>query len=200
MKTIREKVMKAWVDERVIEVRPKVGTYQSPGVGEVLFVSEGKAMFAIWSASRRSRLDYMVDDIADICFVDEDGVNLADDGSIMGDFQKERTAAAEEKHGIVKELWGWGMGGKGLYVINDDGSMTLLATASHLATPEQTATMAAAPELLNVLEEYDRGMGKIGITLQKEFAERVQSVIAKARGLEDLEHGKSKATEATEAT
>lgn len=76
MQTIKEKVMKAWADETVVEVIPKVGTFQSPGVGEVLFVSEGKTMFAIWSAKNRSRLEYRVDDIANIRFVDEGGMNI----------------------------------------------------------------------------------------------------------------------------
>ena len=71
--TIIEKVMKAWLDGKTIEVVPEVGTFQSPGEGEVIEVSPGKTLFTIWSAEQRSRLEYRFDDIADIRFVDEKG-------------------------------------------------------------------------------------------------------------------------------
>lgn len=110
-------------------------------------------------------------------------------GSFREDPNPRRRTAADD---IAKEQWGWGMGGEGLYVVNDDGSMTLLATASHLATPEQVATMAAAPEMLDVLMAVDRARQSGSIDLNgaddeeaaRLFAQ-IRGVIAKARGEEN---------------
>jgi len=81
---------------------------------------------------------------------------------------------------IAKERWNTHpKSGNGVYGI-DCADLRLVDKLD--ATDEQMILMAVAPELLDVLEQYDKEMGKIGITLDTDFADIVQDVINKARG------------------
>lgn len=87
---IKQKVMKAWAAGSKIELTVF-------GETETGFIDTWNMDGVSFRTGNTSTLDSIrYDDITDIRFVGEEEVDLADEGSIMGDFQKERTRAVSE--------------------------------------------------------------------------------------------------------
>jgi len=90
MKTIKEKVMEAWLQDRKMVIECETG-----GGGTGYILSFRGDCFTMRFDNQSAIMYRSYDNITDIRFVDE-GVDLADDGSIMGDFQQERAVALSE--------------------------------------------------------------------------------------------------------
>lgn len=87
--TVKEKAMRAWAQEKHVEIitddKPDLNGVVSEFHSDRLYLKGHE-----WTEQ------YYYHNIADIRFLGEEKAIEADDGSILGDFQKERTAALSE--------------------------------------------------------------------------------------------------------
>ncbi len=230
---IREKAMRAWVQQRRVEVKAW-GNSPPPVTGKIIAVQPDKDKFTFMTEPDDEERSYMFLYVADIHFLDEEeedrtqwgslidfarqsqtqvcvttenggqvghfvqagllhgrpyGILRIYDGTTVRVYHAEITeiafrgeASKKPPPDVAKELWEWEefTTHSELYQIGVERDERGIAT-SHMATNQQKAVIGAAPELLGMLEKYDKAMGAIGITLKPDFAHAVQGVINKAR-------------------
>lgn len=178
--SILEKVKTAWKERRQIKVMPKVCTYQHHATGEVLQI-RGDNLFRIWSEHYRSIMEYRIDDIADIRFLDE-----ADPLAGMESIEYAPEDEEECPFDLAKEKWEWEsfVSRDRLCLCSPGRVLAELADASKASMD----IMAAAPEMLNKLEEVARGASVIDVVseyltvIPPGLLVGVNELIKKARG------------------
>ncbi len=121
MEMIKEKVMRAWARDLKVTVCFGMDSELTGYVSE--WVSHAFEIRDSVRYTEKGVRRFYYHDVTDIHFAGSEAEYPSQDAS--------------------SEQRGWGMGSKGLYVLNDDGGMTLLATASFSAAPELRDALVA---------------------------------------------------------